>query len=114
VMLLAIVCSNVGNLMIVRMLRRDAEMSVRLAFGATRARLTRQLLVESGLLAVGGGLLGVVVALASTGLLSSVLAGFSPRAAEISVDGAVLLFASAAAAATALIGGLLPLTALRR
>lgn len=113
-LLLAGVCSNVANLTIVRVLRRDGEMAVRLAFGATRAHLVRQLLTESAVLAAAGGAIGLLLAYASTGLLAAFVARFSPRAPEVSVDAAVLLFAIGATAATAVIAGLLPLAALRR
>ena len=114
IMLLAIVCSNVGNLMIVRVLQRQSEMAVRLAFGATRSRLTRQLVTETSLLAAVGGAVGVVLAVAGTRVLASFVGRFTPRAAEISVDAPVLLFAIAAAAITSLVSGLLPLAAVRR
>lgn len=113
VLLLLIVCSNVGNLMIVRMLRRGEEMAVRTAFGATRARLARQLLTESVLLSAAGGTLGLLVAYASVGLLARFVGRFTPRASEIGVDGTVLLFAIGATALAAVVSGLLPLTALR-
>lgn len=113
VLLLLIVCSNVGNLMIVRLLRRDAEMAVRTAFGATRARLARQLATESALMAGAGGALGLLVAYGSTGMLASFVSRFTPRAAEIGVDAPVILFALAATSVTALASGLLPLSALR-
>ncbi len=112
-LLLLIVCSNVGNLMIVRLLRRDSEMAVRTAFGATRARLTRQLATESAVLAAAGGALGLLVAFASTDALAAFVSRFTPRASEIRVDGAVVLFALGATSLTALVSGLLPLTALR-
>src|SRR5690606_30688677 len=113
VLLLLIVCSNVGNLMIVRLQRRDEEIAVRTAFGATRARLASQLATESALLAGAGGALGLLMAYASTGVLASILSRFTPRASEIGIDTRVMLFAVAATAITAVAGGLLPLTALR-
>ena len=112
-LLLLIVCSNVGNLMIVRLLRRDAEMAVRTAFGATRKRLASQLLTESALLAAVGGGLGLLVAVVATDGLASFVSRFTPRAGEISVDATVVLFALAATTLTALASGLLPLSALK-
>ena len=112
-LLLVIVCSNVGNLMIVRLLRRNAELAVRSALGATRTRLTRQLLTESAVLAAIGGALGIMVALASTGMLAAFVSRFTPRASEIRVDGTVALFALGATSLAALASGLLPLTAMR-
>src|SRR5690606_32741743 len=89
-LLLLIMCSNVGNLLIVRLLRRDAEIAVRTAFGASRSRIKRLLATEAVVLALAGGAIGLLLARASTDLLAAFAARFTPRAAEIGVDGRVI------------------------
>ena len=87
---LLIAIANVANLTLMRGVGREREMLVRTALGAGRARLRRLLLVENVTLAVAGGALGILVALAGTRLLVAFAAQLSPRAAEIRVDGMVL------------------------
>lgn len=109
VLVLLITCANVGNLLIARGAARSREMAIRLATGATRGRLLRQLFTESLLLAAAGAVCGLLVA---TGL-SRVLVHFLPDAAgtiplDVRPDGAVLLFTTGAALAAAVLFGLLP------
>jgi putative ABC transport system permease protein len=89
---LLIACANVANLNLARMMRREREMSLRTAMGAGRVRLFRQLLTESFLLALGGGLLGLFLATGGMQLLAAYVARFTPRAQEVHVDAQVLLF----------------------
>src|SRR5438874_1364315 len=105
---LLIACANVANLLFARALRRRREIAVRLALGVSRARLLSQLLTESVLLAIAGGLAGMVVAQwSSVGLR----AAFLPKTADLSVlrDGRTILFAGVAAVVTGLLTGLAPI-----
>jgi putative ABC transport system permease protein len=106
--LLVIVCSNVANLTLARLVRREREMAVRTALGATRLRLLQQLLVEGLLLACAGGAAGLVVAGFGLDALSSFAARFTARASEIRIDGRVLLFALAVTLGTGILLGCLP------
>jgi predicted permease len=105
---LLIVCASVANLMLARLVRREREMAVRSAMGATRGRLLRQLLTESTLLAVLGGLVGLAVAGWSVDLLVAFALQFTPRASEIAVDRSVLLYTFAISVATGLVVGSVP------
>ena len=105
---LLIVCASVANLMLARMVRREREVAVRSALGASRLRLLRQLLTESTILALAGGALGLVVAAWSSGLLVAFAERFTTRAAEISIDRTVLLFTLVVAVVTGLVFGSVP------
>lgn len=105
---LLIACANVANLALARLTRREQELTVRTALGAGRGRLARQLLTESVLLGVLGGVLGVGIALAGVDLLSDFAARFTPRAREVGVDLPVLVFAAGSAVLTGLLFGALP------
>jgi predicted permease len=107
-LLLLIACANVANLMLARTTARERELSIRTALGASRGRLARQLAVESLVLAVSGGAIGVLVAMWGVDLLPSVLQARLPRADRIRIDAVVLLFAAAATVLTALFFGIAP------
>jgi predicted permease len=92
-LLLAIAGFNVANLLFAQAINRQREMAVRLALGATRGRLLRLVLLESLLLGLGGGTLGVVLSLWSTGALSSLrLPAPIPLNAQVSIDGRTLAY----------------------
>ena len=105
---LMIVCASIANLLLARMVRREREISVRAALGATRARLLRQLLTESLVLAVSGGVLGLIISALSLQLLVNFAARFTPRANEISIDLTVLCFTLGVSIVTGLIFGSIP------
>jgi len=91
-LVLVIACANVANLTLMRGVRREHEMTVRAALGAGASRLRKLLLMENLVLAGGGAILGLLVAIAGVGTLSRFVARFSPRADEIHVDWMVLAF----------------------
>ena len=105
---LLIACANVANLTLARLSRRKRELAVRAAIGAGRARILRQLVTESTMIALAGGVLGLGIAAASRHFLVSFASRFTPRAAEISIDGRVLLFTLAASLATGIVFGAIP------
>jgi hypothetical protein len=104
---LLITCSNLANLMLARSTGRQRELAVRSALGAGRARLVRQMLTESSILALLGGVVGVAVAHAGTRLLETLVPQGLPGSSLV-IDGRVLAFSSSATALTALLFGLLP------
>jgi putative ABC transport system permease protein len=107
-LLLLIACANVANLMLARTTTRERELAIRAALGANRARLVRQVLTESLVLAVAGGALGLLVAAWGVDALPALLAERLPRAEGIRVDSTVLLFALAATVLTAFCFGVAP------
>ncbi|MCH7823913.1 MAG: ABC transporter permease [Acidobacteria bacterium] len=106
---LLIACANVANLLLARAESRQKEIGVRTALGAGRGRLLRQFVTESILLALIGGVLGLVVGRWGLALLLSSNAGSIPRLNEISLDASVLGFTLGVSVITGLLFGLAPL-----
>jgi predicted permease len=107
-LILLIACANVANLTLARMLGRDRELAMRAALGAGRGRLIRQLLTESTLLAVVGGVIGVAFAALTIGMLTTFVGRFTSRTGEIDLDPMVLLFTLGISVFTGLLFGTLP------
>jgi putative ABC transport system permease protein len=105
---LLVACANLANLLLAQGSRRRGEIAVRVALGASRARLVRQLLIESVTLSGAGALAGIVLAFFSMPLLTRLQSAGVPGAADIRLDGAVLLFTIIVTLATGLAIGLLP------
>ena len=108
-LLLLIAAVNVTNLQLVRGMSRSGEVAVRYALGAGRGRIVRQLVTESVVLSLIGGVLGIVLAMAGTRLILGLLpADVLPPYATVSVDARVIAFALAVVTVTGALSGLVP------
>jgi predicted permease len=114
-LVLAIAGANVANLLFAQAASRQRDMAVRLALGATRGRLQCQMLIESLLLGLGGGVLGVLLSLWSTHALSTIhLPAPVPLDVSLAVDWRVLLYSFALSVVSGLLLGLAPAWAASR
>src|SRR5262249_314271 len=107
-LVLLIACTNIANLTLARSALRRREQAVRLALGASRGRVVREVLTECVLLSFVGGAIGVALAYAVLPVFRTQLAAVLPRTEAIQLDIAVLLFALGVSILTGLVFGLLP------
>jgi predicted permease len=107
-LLLAIACSNVANLLLVRASARRKEVALRAALGASRARLARQFIAETLVLTLGAGAIGTLLAAWSVGLIARLYHGDLPRVGEIGVSANVLVFTFTISLLIAVALGLVP------
>jgi len=107
-LILLIACANVANLMLARASSRQLEMAIRGALGASGTRIIQQLLVESILLGILAGIVGLITSALSLGVLTKLLPSDTPRMAEIGLHWGVFLFAALVSVLTGIVFGLMP------
>ncbi len=107
-LVLLIACANIASLLLARAVSRQRELAMRVALGAGRGRLARQCLTESAVLGLGGGALGVILAVVGIRPFVALWPGNLPRAEEVRLDWHVLLFALAVSLASGILFGLAP------
>jgi len=107
-LLLVIACVNIANLLLVRAVARRKEVAMRLSLGCSRARLMRQFLTESALMAVLGGAVSILFAYATANLLGQYVADYGTIALEVGIDYRILSIAGALTVATLVLFGIFP------
>jgi predicted permease len=107
-LVLLIACVNVANLLLARSMTRQKEMAIRAALGASQGRIARQLLAESVVLSLVGGLLGLLLAAWATAGLVRLVPQSVPRMGQIGIDGSVFLFTLLVSVATGILFGFAP------
>jgi len=107
-LVLLIACANIANLLLARAAARSSEMAIRLSLGATRWQLIGQLLIESIVLAIFGGLAGMLVSRWTLDLIFAMLPSEAANTLQVRIDGTVLLFAAAVTIGTGLLFGIFP------
>jgi putative ABC transport system permease protein len=111
---LLIACANLANLMLTRATSRRKDLAVQLAPGASRVNVVRQVLVETSMIGISGGMLGVLVARWGAAALVAMAPAALPRAGEIRIDVAVLLFSLVVSSFTSVLFGVIPALAAAR
>jgi predicted permease len=104
---LLIACANTANLVLARTIARRKELAIRTALGASTRQVLRPVLIETTMLAIAGGALGLFVARSGQSLVTRALADQLPRATEVQLDGGVLAFTALASILTGLAAGLI-------